>query len=273
MVDVVMTRPLLILVLLAIPVFAQEGPKGESTKTESPEKKRPPRNLRILPVGESPPYRQEIRDGVRYELPPPPGSVPPMEVSFVASETEKTGCILRMGMVSEAIPVQEGPAPVVLRNGPTTAEDAPPWITLNLPETGNALIVVWRSDQGWAKPRWIVLGDGAEACPAGTVRVVNVSPARVALEAGPLPRLVVDSIKVGRVAVGASAGIPFRLFYQDVRSSEWKQFRNSGLAQGTGERTTFVVYRADGVAPVEPLKTVILRERAPLAPVAPASVP
>lgn len=268
-----MTRLLLILALLAVSVHAEEAPKADVTKGEQAEKKRPPRNLRILPVGESPPYRQEIRDGVRYELPPPPGSVPPMEVSFVASETEKSGCILRMGMVSEAIPVLEGPAPVVLRNGPTTAEKAPPWITLNLPETGNVLVIVWRSDQGWAKPQWIVLGDGPEAYPAGTVRVINVSPARVALEAGPLPRLVVDSVKTGRVAVGASAGLPFRLFYQDPRSSEWKQFRNSGLAQASGERTTFVVYRADGVAPVEPLKTIILRERAPLFPAAPASVP
>ena len=84
-----MIRLLLILALLVVSVHAEEAPKTGDTKSDQSERKRPPRNLRILPVGESPPYRQEIRDGVRYELPPPPGSVPPMEVSFVASETEK----------------------------------------------------------------------------------------------------------------------------------------------------------------------------------------
>jgi hypothetical protein len=75
------------------------------------------------------------------------------------------------------------------------------------------------------------------------------------------------------VAVGSSAGVPFRLLYENPRGNEWTQFRNSGLAQGAGERTTLVVYRADGVAPVEPLKTVILRERAPLLTGVPASAP
>jgi hypothetical protein len=37
----------------------------------------PTASLRLLALGELPPFRQEIRDGVRRELDPPAGSVPP----------------------------------------------------------------------------------------------------------------------------------------------------------------------------------------------------
>jgi len=260
-----MLRHLVIVALAAAVLPAQDAPAPTGA-----EKRRPPRHVRVLPVGESPPYRQEVRDGVRYELPPPSGSVPPREVSYLGADGQAAGSVLRLGMVGEPIPVPEGPSPVVLRDGPASALDAPPWIVANLPETGDALLGVWRAGEGWAKPRWLVLGDGPEACPAGTVRLVNVSPAEIALEAGPIPRTEVGPGQVARLPVGVAAEVPFRLSYHDPRDGTWRQFRSSALAQGGGERTTFVVFRADGAQPAEPLKTVILRERAP---VVPASAP
>ena len=263
-----MLRHSLVLALAASVLSAQEVPAPPAGGT-----RRPPRHLRVLAVGESPPYRQEVRDGVRYEMPPPPGSVPPREVSYLRADGQAVGSVLRLGMVGEPIAVPEGPAPLALRDGPASALDAPPWITANLPETGDALLVVWQAGQGWAKPRWLVLGDGPEACPAGTVRLVNVSPAEIALEAGPIPRLEVGPGKVSRLPMGVAAEVPFRLSYRHPQDGSWRRFRSSALAQAGGERTTFVVFRADGVQPIEPLKTVILRERAPVAPAEPANAP
>ncbi|MEM9237940.1 MAG: hypothetical protein AAGB14_14295, partial [Verrucomicrobiota bacterium] len=59
--------------LLMLPGSLTWAEEGEETKP-------PPRQMRLLTVGERPPFRQEIRDGVRYELPPPPGSLPPVEL-------------------------------------------------------------------------------------------------------------------------------------------------------------------------------------------------
>ena len=64
-----MLRHSLVLALTASVLSAQEVPAPPAGGT-----RRPPRHLRVLAVGESPPYRQEVRDGVRYEMPPPPGS-------------------------------------------------------------------------------------------------------------------------------------------------------------------------------------------------------
>ena len=59
-----------------------------------------PRQVRFLALGELPPFQQEIRAGVRYELEPPPDSIPPREVmlGFGGEKSEPTP--LRLGQLS-----------------------------------------------------------------------------------------------------------------------------------------------------------------------------
>ena len=56
------------------------------------QEKNGPRELRLLPVGDMPPFRQEIRDGVRYELEPDPGSEPPQMISIPLTKKKVSYC-------------------------------------------------------------------------------------------------------------------------------------------------------------------------------------
>ena len=61
-------------IIMSFRCFLQTAAMGFLTllpAVAEPESK-PARHARFFAVGESPPFRQEIRDGVRYELDPPP---------------------------------------------------------------------------------------------------------------------------------------------------------------------------------------------------------
>ena len=92
------------------------------------------RSLRLLPLGEPPPFRQDVRDGVRYELEPDPGSVPPRQVVLGEGDTITT-IRLNLGRASEPIKLPVGTAPATLRSV-ALSPDAPtaPWLTLQPPE-------------------------------------------------------------------------------------------------------------------------------------------
>ena len=55
------------------------------------------RQVRLLALGELPPFQQEIRDNVRYELEPPAGSIPPREVMLGFGGKASEPMPLRLG--------------------------------------------------------------------------------------------------------------------------------------------------------------------------------
>ena len=91
-----------------IAAFAAELRKsGQQASTAA---KPPPRTLRVWPVGDAPPFMQEVRDGVRHELEPPPGSIPPRRVTVgladqPGQEEQAAELRLMLGRLGEAVPV------------------------------------------------------------------------------------------------------------------------------------------------------------------------
>ena len=89
------------------------------------------RTLRLLAVGDAPAFSQEIRDGVRHELPPPEGSVPPSRVELSAANSdgeeqkseyelkseETPGLRLKLNQVSRRLKVPEAEVVVRLLDG------------------------------------------------------------------------------------------------------------------------------------------------------------
>ncbi len=218
------------------------------------------RTARILPLGEPPPFRQEVRDGVRYEIDPPAELIPPREVFAGPAESGKSGIRLQLGRISAAFSVPAGTGPLAIRGSGEAA--AAPWIELPRPETGDFLILTWRTpDQtNWTKPAHLVVPDGA-AAPAGSVRIINLFPQAVSIVLSAENLLLEPGKSILRTMPEAAA-LPFAVVVTGPDGRP-KRYFSTTITQNPGERGWIVLHRADGASPRRPLKTTLLREFVP----------
>jgi len=219
------------------------------------------RTLRILPLGDAPPFRQEVRDGIRYELEPPAGSVPPRQIAYGEPDSD-TSVRLNLGRVSEPVPIPSGAIPFTLRQQTGPAEEAQPWLRVNLPELGNVMALVWR-DPGasWDRPRVLLLPESPEVFPAGTLRLVNLTAAPIAVILGN-ERLPLGPGQVLVKPVEPAADVPVQLAYTDAAGSV-RRFYSSSVLLNEGERAQLLIHRPDSEKPRQPVKVITLNERAP----------
>ena len=239
----------LLVVLLSLGFAA-----GVAAQEREPQTKR---RLRVLTVGDAPPFRQEIRNGVRHELEAPKGSIPPRELVAFTEGVEQGR--LRVGLKRVSPPLVLTAAPQLL----TLSEETEAWHRLNVPEGGDMLAVLWRDpkERKWSKVRSLLLKDGPEFQP-GQVRFLNVAPVAVTIALGK-NRFVLKPGASSYRKIGVTEGTAFRIAYALPDGKGWKQFYSSVLVQNRGERTTAVTYLADGKKPRSPLKLVTLRETLP----------
>ena len=222
----------------------------------------PPRALRLLPLGEPPPFRQEVKDGVRYELEPAAGSIPPRQIRL--GEGDKATLVrLNLGRASESLKIPGGSAPVIFREA--SAPDDPatkPWLTLMPPDTGNVLAVLWR-DPGsrWSQPRSYVFADSAAALPAGSLRIVNLLPVEAALIFGE-DRLILLPGKSLVKSLSVGTDQPIQIAFRNS-SGQYQRFYSGAVLLNPNERAQIFVHRADGEKPRSPAKVVIFNEIAP----------
>ncbi len=247
-----------ILLAAALPTHAP----GQQASTAA---KPPPRTLRVWPVGDAPPFMQEVRDGVRHELEPPPGSIPPRRVTVGLADQPGQGdqaaeLRLMLGRLGEAVPVPAGAGPVLLRQAGADGQSAP-WLRAARPETGGFILLLWRDPEAasWDQPRALVLPDTPAAAPPGSLTIVNVAPQAVALVLGE-EKLVLNPGRPLRRQLGPGRTLPIQA---GVAAADGRLERlfSQALEQGPEERTWVVFHRADGVAPRQPVKMLIHRER------------
>lgn len=221
------------------------------------------RLVRFLAVGDLPPFRQEIRNGVAYELDPPPGSVPPRRLTVATGREQTAEAILTMGTASA--PVRMAKAARELRAFDGVPGDSP-WLKLAMPEEPlPGLVVLWRAPAGqagkasWDKPAALWVRDAPAQAGPRSVRVVNVSPFVVAAKFGEetmrlAPRAVWWRRHPGgagvALAVGAATG-----------GDQWTTLYAGAVECGPQERVLVVVYLADGEQARRPAKALVIRER------------
>ncbi|MES2923096.1 MAG: hypothetical protein V4819_16185 [Verrucomicrobiota bacterium] len=223
------------------------------------------RKVRFLALGELPPFQQEIRDNVRYELEPPAGSIPPREVMLGFGDDQSQPTPLRLGQITAPLKAPSGAGPLLLAMR-GDAKDAEPWLRLTRPETGDFLVLLWRdSKQGsWQKVKSLVVPDDAVAAPSGSVRYVNISPATVDIGFGGDPiALIPGGIYKRTLPVGVEH--PFEIFLPDTSGAK-KRLHSGVVLQNPGERSLVLIYFADGVGHRRPLKVTVQREQAPVKP-------
>jgi len=231
----------------------------------APQQALQPRALRLLPLGEPPPFRQEVKDGVRYELEPEPGSIPPRQIRL--GEGDKATLVrLNLGRASESLHIPAGTAPVVFHEA--SAPDDPsakPWLTLYPPATGNELAVIWR-DPGsrWSLPRSLLFDDSATALPAGSLRIVNLLPVDAALIFGD-ERLILVPGKVLVKALNIGTDLPIQIAFK-TPTGQYQHFYSGAVLLNPNERAQIFIHRADSEKPRRPAKVVTFNESAPLPP-------
>ena len=226
--------------------------------------KSPPRNMRLLTVGEMPPFRQEIRDGVRYQLPAPPGSLPPVELDVMipsadGKEKESGSLRLRIGSISAPVEVPGGAGPLVLRL-PKTAPDSDPWHRLQRPESGDFVVVMWRDRKTntWDKPSAIVV---TASLPVGKVSLINVAPGPVAV-VYELERIALPSLS--SLSRPLKPGKPLKLQVGLPKGNALQRLVSRSLEQLPGQHSLVIFYRNDGEKPRTPLGIKVIRVKAEL---------
>ncbi|MCH7227580.1 hypothetical protein [Haloferula sp. A504] len=215
--------------------------------------------LRFLAVGNAPPFRQEVRDGIRYELPPPPGSIPPrvllLERGAGDDELEELGKVgLKLGRLSGEIEFPAaGGKPVRLRE----EGEMEPWIELPKPGAGSYLVVIRRDPQSrtWDRVQTQTVGDDL---PAGTLRFINASSQTLALVLGEKKvGLTSGKTWTTRLAPGKPAGFQLGL---PAEGGGLKRILSRSLEQGPNEKTVVVLSEADRPDARTPLKVTVIRE-------------
>lgn len=223
------------------------------------------RFLRLLPLGEPPPFRQEIRDGIRYEVEPEPGSIPPRQIVLGEGETAVT-LRLNLGRTTDRAKIPVGTAPVGLRAVASSPDTPPaPWLTLRPPEAGDMLALVWRdAGKPWSQPRAMILPDSAAEFPSGSIRIVNLLPVESALIIGE-ERVLLGAGKTLVKTIAMGADLTLQTAYRDP-AGKLLRFYSGSVLLNINERAQVVMHRADGENPRRLAKVVVFNELTPGAP-------
>lgn len=208
--------------------------------------------LRLMALGELPPFRQEIRDGVRRELDPPEGSIPPrvLEAALPAAmEKDAKAPVFRLqlSMAGQAQKVFPADGKVKLRE-PGQGE----WIEVPCPSGARTLAVLWRPGDSWSKPKVLALPDIAPDHDPRMFRFVNVAPQSVGVVFGE-KRYQLETLKALSVTLPAGTkGTGVTVLYPDAGGALKPCF--SALAEPrAGIATQYFIHRTDGASPRRPV--------------------
>lgn len=217
----------------------------------------PLHRLRVLAVGDPPPFVQEVRDGARREIAPPEGSIPPRTVTVpLGSEEAREPIRIRLGQPSPEVmlPMPEG-GRVELRS----AQGAK-WLDLPLQAGGGAsLALVWRGGRDWSEPRALVVPDDSKARLQGNVNFLNLTASPLAVMIGSEKIRLEPGKSFSRQVTAQGGAVSLEILYP-TPSGGLKPCHSSSLESTPGTFSRFVIYAADGKNPRLPVKVLHLQE-------------
>jgi len=229
----------------------------------SAEEEKVPHRFRVLPLGDQPPFRQELRDGVRYEVDPPEGSVPPgmLEVltggeSGVESDGKLLPFRLRLGSPSPLRTIKvAGASPVALAN-PGGEE----WAKVPLSSGRQTLAVAWRdAKEDWRRPRFMALEDGPAAVPPSTLRLVNASGIPIGIRWGEA-KLAIRPGKVLSQPFPEGAQRVVLMVLYPAPDGGFRQIFSNIIDRDASKIHQFFIYQTDGAEARTPVRVVPLVE-------------
>lgn len=207
--------------------------------------------LRLIALGEPPPFRQEVRGDRRVEVEAEAGALPPREVGIADT------LVVSLALGQIGAPIM---APSV--NTLDLRDKSSTWAKLVVPDallTKPKLALFWRdAGKSWDAPHSMVLADGPEAFPAGQVRFINLLPAAAVMRMGDQTH----EIPAGQIwlcrapAKEETLQISFR-----ASDGSWVQVHTATLEPAmSGTRVQVILYRTDTSTARRPAKALVMRE-------------
>lgn len=212
----------------------------------------PTATLRLLPLGELPPFRQEIRDGVRRELDPPVGSIPPrvLEAGLPSEsdmEVKPPAFLVQLSMTTPSARVFPSEGLVKLRQ-----PDGEVWLEVPCPAGSRTLAVLWRPGDTWQKPQVLALPDLEPDHDPREFRFVNVAPQVVGIVFGDRRYQLASGKSVSLTLPAGSGGASVAILFADAGGALKPCF--SAIAEPRdGMATQYFIHRSDGEAPRRPV--------------------
>lgn len=221
----------------------------------------PQHRLRVLAVGDQPPFKQEVREGVRYEIAPPADAVPPrtLLIPFPVKQGEQKQkedmqLRLRLGQASAPLlmPLPES------RRVALNSDYSGKWLDIPLSSGSASLAIVWRKGPNWTAANTIVIPDDAAARAEGNLHFSNVSafPVGVEIEKEKI-RLNPGMSYTRKLPADRMTPLQVSYFTSDGGT---KLCHSAALEPCHGTYRRLVIYSADAKTPRNPIKVIQMEE-------------
>lgn len=154
-------KPVVLISLsLCLSIFAQEASH---------------KHMRFIPLGDLPPHRETIKNGVRIQFPPAPGTVPPKPTTLAIDPKEGRDVPLRLKEFTGWSSINPTAGGVRIFQGKQIGGKA--WISSSFSSKSQSLGVLYADHQNknWFNPKMMLVPDDLSTFPPGSIRFVNVS--------------------------------------------------------------------------------------------------
>lgn len=227
-------------VILSISVSAQETPLQK---------------LRLLPLGDPPPFRQEVRDGVRYEVDAPAGSQPPAKVlleGMVTAAHQPTHTLrMTLGRATSDLSVPQAKVIFGLQN-----EDGTAWANVRPHSSGSSLILLWKSGRSWSDVGHLALDDSQATHVDYAFHFTNVTAAKMGVILGKEKLLLEPKSTFTRIVKeNTLCSIVYMLPGNTVKTCF-----QSELAGTVGSHQRLIVYPTNSATSRNPAKVLVMVE-------------
>jgi len=217
-------------------------------------------SFRILPVGDPPPFIQEVRDGVRYEVPPRKGSLPPRELKgpLVGQESPEQVQLIqpRLGRITSPFFL---PAVDEKKRVSLFYDDGKRWLDLGTRAGGTSLLLTWRAGSDWNQAAYLEIPQERLNAQAASVHFANLTSIPIAIIFGE-ERIRLDSGKFFTRSVQVNAPpVPLEIFTTDTDGKLISIFSNQIEPIAPSFRVV-AIYVADGNRPRTPIKVLSVEE-------------
>jgi len=221
----------------------------------------PQHRLRVLAVGDQPPFKQEVREGVRYEIAPPADMVPPRTLLIPfplkqGEEKQKQDMQLRLRLGQPSTPLVM-PAPETRRVA-LNSDHSGKWLDIPLSTGDASLAIVWRKGPKWTAANTIILPDGAASRAEGNLHFSNVSAYPVGLEIEKEKIRLNPGMSYTR-KLPSDRMTPLQVSYLLADGTN-RLCHSAALEPCRGSYRRLVIYSADGNRPRNPVKVLQLEE-------------
>jgi len=214
------------------------------------QEKLPPKYLRLVPLGELPPWKEEIRGDRRIQSPPEPGQMPPSKIRVNGGDLNGFGGNLFLRRITNYYSIAGKQQRLeILEEG-----ENPPWISHAMPTASHTLAILFRDlqEMTWLKPVVKIVRDDLQAFPLGSMRLVNVSHLEIAVKVGDQDPVFIKSGESSQQKLKEGKNL-VRVDVIDPDGSNKMIFQND-FSIRKGQRVQSFVFKSQGLGASRPVR-------------------